>query len=73
MDRLEKLQKCRSSELWDEVLTVASLPMHHNATLNDSLVVPEPAAASVLLAYVKSAEDLDFDETNVVPLFKKKN
>lgn len=44
-----------------------------HATLDDLLDVPEPAAATMVPAGVEYAEKLNFDETNEIVLFKKKN
>lgn len=43
-------------------------------TISDDCVnVPEPAVATVLPSDVKNTEELDFDKTDVIALFKKKN
>lgn len=50
----------------------ASHLTQRQTTLDDPLDVPEPAAATVLPADVQNAEELDYDKTGVVALFKKK-
>lgn len=44
-----------------------------NATLPDCLHVPEPAVSNILPATVLNAEELDFEETNIIALLKRKN
>lgn len=47
--------------------------MQHDATLDKRLDAPEHTAIIILPADFKIAEGVEFDETNVIPLFKKKN
>lgn len=43
-----------------------------NATLDQRLDVPEPVAVTVLPANDKNAEEVQFDQTDAIALFKKK-
>lgn len=48
-------------------------PMERDATLNDRLTVPyPPAVATTLPAHSKMKKELDLDNTDVIPFFKKK-
>lgn len=52
---------------------VSRHPTQCNATWYDVLDLPEPAAATDLPAVVKHAGELEFDDTDVTALFKKKS
>lgn len=44
-----------------------------NPSWDDSLAITEPNVATVLLADVENAEELDFNVTGVIALFQNKN
>lgn len=48
-------------------------PTPRNTTYNDALDAHEPAVMRFLLAGVKNAYEIDFEETNVAAFFEKKN
>lgn len=57
---------------------VASSPLNclsptGDTSMDDHLDVPEPEVETVLLADVKSAEELDFDATDVIASFRNAN
>lgn len=52
---------------------VTSHPTQRNEISDDLLDVPEPEAATFLPADIKNAEELKFDETEVIAFFKTKN
>lgn len=59
-------------------LTMASSPVttylvDRDATSDDHLLVPEPAAATLLPNIFKIAKESDLEEGSIIALFKKKN
>lgn len=47
--------------------------MQSNCTFDDCLDIPELPAAATLLADVKTAKEMDFEETKVDALFEMKS
>lgn len=52
---------------------VASHDTMVDASLDDHLGVPQTGSETLLPAYVNNSDDLDFDATDVIDLFKKMN